>query len=141
MLDATSHIPHSQKAPLALMIMVAVVGISALGILPIAISAVCGVLLLALTNCLGWKDMAQAVNTQIVLIVAASLALGFAMLETGAADAMAAVFINLTAGMPVTLLCYRIDYSSSVFSVLCGKTHFSSFSFKDSPQRTPRAQR
>ncbi len=63
-LDATSHIPHSEKAPLALMIMIAVVGVAALGILPIAISAVCGVLLLALTNCLGWKDMAQAVNAR-----------------------------------------------------------------------------
>ncbi|WP_290697254.1 SLC13 family permease [Amphritea sp.] len=102
-LDATSHIPHSQKAPLALMIMIAVVGIAALGILPIAISAVCGVLLLALTNCLGWKDMAEAVNTQIILIVAASLALGFAMLETGAADAMAAGFVYLTADMSVTM--------------------------------------
>lgn len=102
-LDATSHIPHTEKAPLALTIMVAVVAIAALGILPIAISAVCGVLLLALTNCLGWKDMAQAVNTQIILIVAASLALGLAMLETGAADAMAAGFVNLTADMSVTM--------------------------------------
>ncbi|SEQ23736.1 Di-and tricarboxylate transporter [Amphritea atlantica] len=102
-LDATSHIPHSEKAPLALMIMIAVVAISALGLLPIAISAVCGVLLLALTNCLGWKDMAEAVNAQIILIVAASLALGFAMLETGAADAMAAGFVYLTADLSVTM--------------------------------------
>ncbi|MFT4937136.1 MAG: di/tricarboxylate transporter [Paraglaciecola sp.] len=102
-LDATSQISHSKKAPTALMIMIAVVSISALGILPIAISAVCGVLLLALTNCLGWKDMAQAVNAQIILIVAASLALGFAMVETGAADALAAGFLYLTADMSVTM--------------------------------------
>ncbi|MBN1008229.1 SLC13 family permease [Amphritea pacifica] len=102
-LDATSHIPHTEKAPLALMIMIAVVAISALGLLPIAISALCGVLLLALTNCLSWKDMAEAVNAQIILIVAASLALGFAMLETGAADAMAAGFVYLTADLSVTM--------------------------------------
>ena len=42
-------------------------------------------------------------NTQIILIVAASLALGLAMLETGGADAIAAVFVNLTADLSVSM--------------------------------------
>ena len=71
--------------------------------MPIAISSVCGVLLLTLTGCLRWKDVGEAINTQIILIVAASLALGVAMLETGAADAIAAVYVNLTADASVTL--------------------------------------
>ncbi|MDO6564282.1 SLC13 family permease [Amphritea sp. 1_MG-2023] len=102
-LDATADLPHSQKAPLALIIMIAVVAIAALGIVPIAVSAVCGVLLLALTRCLDWKDMAQAVNAQIILIVAASLGLGVAMLETGAADALAVGFVHLTADLSVAM--------------------------------------
>lgn len=101
-LDSTMEIPHSKKASTALAIMVAVVTVSALGILPIAVSAVAGVLLLSLTKCLTWKDMAQALNTQIILIVAASLALGAALLETGAADALAASFVNLTMDSSVT---------------------------------------
>tara|TARA_R110000772_G_scaffold29023_3_gene72834 strand:- start:1887 stop:3725 length:1839 start_codon:yes stop_codon:yes gene_type:complete len=101
-LDSTMEIPHSEKASMALSIMVAVVTASAFGILPIAVSAVAGVLLLALTKCLGWKDMAQALNAQIILIVAASLALGAALLETGAADALAASFVNLTMDSSVT---------------------------------------
>ena len=100
-LDGTADLPHSKKAPLALLIMVAVVALAAFGILPIAISSVCGVLLLTLSGCLGWRDVGEAVNTQIVLIVAASLALGFAMLKTGAADVMAAQFLNLTADASV----------------------------------------
>jgi len=102
-LDGTSDLPHSKKAPLALAIMVAVVVASATGLLPIAISSVCGVLLITLTGCLGWRDVGEAVNTQIILIVVASLALGVAMLETGAADAIAALFVSLTGDLSVTL--------------------------------------
>lgn len=102
-LDSTTEIPHSKKAPYALAIMVAVVSVAAFGILPIAVSSVAGVLLLALTKCLGWKEMVQALNAQIILIVAASLALGSALLETGAADALAAVFVNLTLESSVTM--------------------------------------
>ena len=101
-LDGTADIPHSRKAPLALGIMVAVVTLAALGILPIAIGSVCGVLMLTITGCLGWRDVGEAVNTQIVLIVAASLALGAAMVGTGAADAMATQFVSLTADSSVT---------------------------------------
>jgi len=102
-LDATSDLPYSKKAPMALAILFAVVGVAAFGIMPIAISSVCGVLLMSVTGCLGWRDVGEAVNTQIILIVAASLALGVAMVETGAADAIAAQFVNLTSESSVTL--------------------------------------
>jgi len=102
-LDGTADIPHSAKAPIALSIMVGVVGVAALGIMPIAVSSVGGVLLLVVTNCLGWRGVGEAVNTQIIMIVAASLALGMAMLETGAADAMAAQFVSMTSDTSVTL--------------------------------------
>jgi len=102
-LDGKADLPHSRKAPLALAIMIAVVVLSALGMLPIAISAVCGVLGMALTGCLGWRDVGEAINAQIVLIVAASLALGSAMLQTGAADVIAGYFVSLTAQASITM--------------------------------------
>jgi di/tricarboxylate transporter len=95
-LDSSLDIPHSKKAPLALMIMVAVVAVAALGIMPIAVSSVAGVSLMIFSKCLNWKDMVQAMNAQIILIVAASLALGSALLETGAAGALAGAFVDLT---------------------------------------------
>jgi len=87
----------------ALGIMVLVVAVAALGLLPIAISSVLGVLLLIVSGCLGWRDVGEAVNTQIVLIVAASLALGVAMLNTGAADVMAGQFVRMTSDSSITL--------------------------------------
>lgn len=102
-LDSSLDIPHTRKAPLALLIMVAVVAVAALGIMPIAVSSVAGVLLMVSSKCLNWKDLVQAMNAQIILIVAASLALGSALLETGAAGALAAAFVDLTRDSPVSL--------------------------------------
>ena len=54
-LDATTDLPISRKAPVALLIMLGIVVSAALGILPIAISAPFGALLMILTGCLGWR--------------------------------------------------------------------------------------
>jgi len=75
-LDATTDLPHTDKAPIALTIMGLVVGLAAVGILPIAISALVGVMLLLMTRCLDWSDAGRALSTQVILIVVASLALG-----------------------------------------------------------------
>ncbi len=97
-LDSTENLPHSEKAPLALLIMIGIVVTAALGILPIAISAVCGVLLLVATGCLNWRESTQALSPPIVLIVVASLAMGSALLITGGTEYLASVFLYLTAG-------------------------------------------
>lgn len=97
-LDATSDLPVSKRAPLALVIMVSIVVVAALGILPIAISAVAGVLLMIVSRCLSWRDAAQALSTPVILIVVASLALGSALLKTGGAGYLAQLFVSLSEG-------------------------------------------
>ena len=94
-LDATMDVPYTSKAPLAMGIMMAIVATSAFGVLPIAISAPCGALAMILTGCLGWRDATGALSAPVILIVAASLALGTALLKTGGADYLAAVFVAL----------------------------------------------
>ncbi len=97
-LDATSDLPSTRKAPLAVLLMAAIILVSALGILPIAISAVCGVLLMLVSGVLNWREATRALNTQVVMIVVASLALGSALLKTGGADYLAELFVAATAG-------------------------------------------
>lgn len=92
-LDSIMDVPTSEKAPLALGIMLAVIVAAALGWLPIAISATCGALLMILTGCLTWNDATHALSVQVVLIVVASLALGAAMLKTGAAEYLGTLFV------------------------------------------------
>ena len=99
-IDGAESLPQTSKAPVALGTLLAVVVSSALGILPIEISSVCGVLILLLTKCLNWEEAASALSTQVILIVAASLALGSAMMTTGGAEYIAQVFVALSYGLP-----------------------------------------
>jgi len=94
-LDATADIPFSRKALLSIAIMLGVVVTAAAGLLPIAISATCGALVMIVTGCLTWRDATRALNVQVVMIVAASLALGMAILKTGAAEYLAGCFVAL----------------------------------------------
>jgi di/tricarboxylate transporter len=103
-LDSTSDLPTTSRAPLALLIMAAIVVVAAVGLLPIAISAVCGVLLMLVTRCLSWRDAAQALSTPVIMIVVASLALGTALLKTGGADYLAQLYVSMSAGSSPALL-------------------------------------
>ena len=99
-LDGTMDLPHTRKAPLALLIMVGVVLLAALNILPIEASALLGVMVLLATRCLRWRDATSALSVQVILIIVASLALGSALMRTGGADWLALVFLALTFGAP-----------------------------------------
>lgn len=95
-LDSTMDLPYSRKAPLALAIMLAVILAAALGLLPIAISATAGALLMILTGCLAWRDATRALSVQVILIVVTSLALGTAMIRTGGAQYLGSTFVALS---------------------------------------------
>lgn len=97
-LDATMDLPFARKAPVALLIMAGIIVTAALGIMPIAISASFGALLMIFTGCLGWRDATNALSAQVILIVVASLAIGSALLKTGGADYLAQLFVALTGG-------------------------------------------
>nr|WP_321256829.1 SLC13 family permease [uncultured Pseudodesulfovibrio sp.] len=92
-LDSTVDLPYSKKAPIAMGLMLAIIMTAALGVLPIAISAPCGALLMITTGCLDWRDATRALSAQVILIVVTSLALGTAMLTTGGAEYLGSVFV------------------------------------------------
>ena len=102
-LDGSIQLPSTRKAPLALAIMLGVVVLAALNIMPIEISAVLGFCALILTGCLNWKDAMNALNTQVVLIIVSSLAMGAALMKTGGADYLAKLFVYVTFGAPPAL--------------------------------------
>jgi len=103
-LDSTMDLPRTRKATLALLIMVAVVALAALGILKIETSALLGALVLIATRCLKWRDATNALSAQVILIIVASLALGSALMKTGGADWLALVFLSVTFGAPDWLI-------------------------------------
>jgi di/tricarboxylate transporter len=62
------------------------------------LGAVCGALLLIISGCLSWKDAANALSTQVILIVVASLAMGTALQATGGTDYLTELFLASTQG-------------------------------------------
>ncbi len=103
-LDNKAEVPISSKAPLAILIMLFIIVTAALGILPIAVSALCGVLLMLVSGCLKWFDAARALSTPVILIIVASLAMGTAMVETGGAAIIANTYVELTQGLSPTII-------------------------------------
>ncbi len=103
-LDATSDVPFTNRAPLAIGIMAAVVCVAALGILPIAASALTGVALLLLLRCLHWIDVGRALSTPVILVIVASLALALAAQRTGGAHYLAQLFLHFTEGFPPAMV-------------------------------------
>ena len=77
--------PRSSKAMLALAIMVGAVALASFGLMPIAISALGGAVLMFLTGCVKFERVGRALSAQVIVLVASSLALGKLMLVSGAA--------------------------------------------------------
>jgi len=99
-IDGAANLPYTKKAPIALLVLVFVVVSAALGLLPIAVSSLCGILVLLATKCVDWSEISAALSSQVILIVATSLALGSAMMQTGGAEYIAQVFVALSSGLP-----------------------------------------
>jgi di/tricarboxylate transporter len=99
-LDATADVPLTSKAPLALLIMGAIVTIAALRIAPIAIAAVCGVLIMIVTGCLKWRDATRVLDTSMIMLTVASLALSLALVTTGGAAYLAKLLVVASHSLP-----------------------------------------
>ncbi len=103
-LDATIDLPESRKAWIALATFTAVVVAAASGLMPISVSAVAGCLVLLLSRCMKVGAAFRAINTSVFFIVVASLALGKALVVTGAVDFITDMFLFLTAGADQLLI-------------------------------------
>lgn len=100
LLDQRFTPPRHRQAPLALGVMAGVVLAAALQWLPIALAALLGALVLVLTRVLRWPDVTQSLSTKVVLLVAASLALGDALAVTGATAWLGGVMARGLEGLP-----------------------------------------
>ncbi len=104
-LDASEEVPSTKRAPLALAILLAVVITAAFGILPIAVSAMAGAMVMLATRSLTLGTAIRSVSSSVLFVVVASLALGQALLLTDASAYMTEVFLYFTRdSSPTTVL-------------------------------------
>jgi di/tricarboxylate transporter len=78
--------PRTAKALVALAIMGGSVALASFGFLPIAISALGGALLMFVTGCVKFDRVGRALSAKVIVLVAASIAIGKIILVSGAAD-------------------------------------------------------
>lgn len=86
--------PRSHKAPIAVALMLGVVGSVLFGLLPITTAAVTGAVLMVLTGCLQMDEAYRAIEWRAVFLIAGMLALGVAMDSSGAAAYLANVALE-----------------------------------------------
>ena len=87
--------PDIKRAPLAGLIMLAVVCIVLAGLLPIYIAAIIGAAAMVTTGCLTMEQAYRAIDWRAVFLIAGMLPLGVAMADTGAAAFVAGEVMNL----------------------------------------------
>ena len=94
-----------RKAPLAVGILVAVVGLAAFDVVPILVSALLGCVALVMTRILKPEDVYRSINWQVIFLLAGILPLGVAMNTSGAAGFIAERTVGMVGQMgPVAIL-------------------------------------
>jgi di/tricarboxylate transporter len=96
---------HRRKVPVALAIVAAVVGLAAMGIVPILVSAILGCVAMVLSRCISLEEAYKVVDWKVIFLLAGILPLGIAMEKTGAANWLASHALGLAGGLgPVAVL-------------------------------------
>jgi di/tricarboxylate transporter len=91
---------RTEKIPLAVAIVLAVVGLAALSILDILVAALAGVVAMVLTGVLEPDELYDAVEWDVIFLLAGLIPLGIAFAETGAATLIGALVAQSAAYLP-----------------------------------------
>jgi di/tricarboxylate transporter len=95
---------REEKLPMALGIVLAVVTLAGLGWVPIVLSALGGMFAMVITGCLRSSEVYDAVDWNVIFLLAGLIPLGTAMTRTGAADYLAEQVLWLVEGAPPIVL-------------------------------------
>ncbi|WP_132057102.1 SLC13 family permease [Halorussus amylolyticus] len=98
-----------REAGLAVGIVAGVVAVAAAGLLPISIAALGGVVAMVVTDVIRPADAYDAVNWEVIFLLAGVIPLGLAMQETGAA-AFVAGYVTAAAGVLPVLATLALFY-------------------------------
>ena len=91
MLEGGREMPRRSKAALAAAIMFGAIALASIGIpfvgkVPIAISSLAGAILMFVTGCVKFDRVGRALSAKVIVLVAASIAIGQFVLDSGAAS-------------------------------------------------------
>ncbi|MEE8456318.1 MAG: SLC13 family permease [Limibaculum sp.] len=107
-----------QRAPIVLGILALVVLGSAFGLMPIAGLAVIGVALALATRCIDAEEAFQMVEIRLLTLIFAMLAVGQALVHTGAVELVVGAMAPWLMGLPPQLVLWLVFLMASVLTEL-----------------------
>ena len=103
--DIHHTIVHRRKVRIAVTIFAGLIVAAATGLADIMVCALTAVFLMAISGCLQLRDAYRSLQPNVLLLIAATIALGQAMQKTGASQVYAQAFLSIFAkGSPMLVL-------------------------------------
>jgi di/tricarboxylate transporter len=108
---------RTRKAPVAIAILLGMIVVVVAGLAPISVAALTAALLMVLTGCLRIEEARQAIEWDVVFVVAGTLPLGVAMEKSGATQWIADVVLAPVADLGVLPLLVVLFLITSLMSL------------------------
>jgi di/tricarboxylate transporter len=90
--------PNRSRAPIVVGAFVVALALAAFDVLPLAVSVMIGVVVVFATRCISPAEAYATVEWRVIVMIAALLGLGTAMVETGTAEYLAGIVVDLLGG-------------------------------------------
>lgn len=116
--DVYEEIVHKRKALWSVVNFVCMIGTAALGLLDIMTCSLIAAFLMIITGCLQVRDGYKALQGDVLLLIAGTIALGLAMQKSGASQLYAEAFLGLFAGLSPMLVLGGIILLTSISTQL-----------------------
>lgn len=116
--DVYQEIEHKRKAPLTGIIFGALVAAAATGLADIMVCALAAVFLMMATGCLPLRQAYRALQSNVLLLIAGTIALGAAMDKTGASQYYSDLFLKVMEGGSPSLVLAGVILLTSISTQL-----------------------
>jgi di/tricarboxylate transporter len=116
--DVHHDIVHKRKAPLTALIFGAMVTAATFGLADIMACSLAAVFLMVVTGCLPLREAYRALQGDLLLLIAATIALSTAMDKSGASRSFANLFLGLFAGSSPTVVLGAVLLATCIVTEL-----------------------
>lgn len=112
--DVYEEIVHKRKAIWSIVNFIGMIGTATLGLADIMTCALTAAFLMIVTGCLQMRDAYRALQADVLMLIAGTIALGVAMQKTGTSQIYAEAFLSLFSGLSPTLILGGIILLTSI---------------------------
>jgi len=113
---------RQEKAPVALLILLAMVVLMVLDIVPLVLASMLAALAVVLTGCLTMDDAYEAIDWKSLVLIAGMLPMSTALVNVGLVDLVASGFINALGSLGPLMVMGGLFLLTSVFTQVLSNT-------------------